>query len=155
MGGRESVDAKLKEAALGLGAAVVSIDYRLCPETALPELVADVCDGVRARHAQLVVPATPVHPSSTQFHVPVALLIAVCLWFLGSRGLGQGGRAVALRGRPRACGRSRQLRRRPPRTEHRFQSSAGGWYHLILRIRRPRGPVVLEPIAAPTPRPAE
>ena len=48
MGGRESVDAKLKEAALGLGAAVVSIDYRLCPETALPELVADVCDGARA-----------------------------------------------------------------------------------------------------------
>ena len=26
--------------------AVVSVDYRLCPETPLPDLVADVCDGM-------------------------------------------------------------------------------------------------------------
>ena len=46
MGGRESPDERVKEHALALGAALVSIDYRLCPETVMSELVADVCDAV-------------------------------------------------------------------------------------------------------------
>lgn len=46
MGGRESPDIRVQEHALALGAALVSIDYRLCPETVMTELVADVCDAV-------------------------------------------------------------------------------------------------------------
>ena len=38
-------DAQIKEMALAAGAAVVSIDYRLAPETLLPELIADVVDA--------------------------------------------------------------------------------------------------------------
>ena len=44
-GSRMGVDAQLMEAALAAGAVVVSIDYRLCPESPLPELIADVVDA--------------------------------------------------------------------------------------------------------------
>ena len=44
-GSRMGVNPQLMDAALAAGAVVVSIDYRLCPETLLPELVADVVDA--------------------------------------------------------------------------------------------------------------
>lgn len=46
-GHRESVPARLKEAMLAAGYAIVSLDYRLAPETQLPEIIADVEDGLR------------------------------------------------------------------------------------------------------------
>lgn len=42
MGHRESVPARLQEAMLEAGYCLVSIDYRLAPETRLPEVIADV-----------------------------------------------------------------------------------------------------------------
>lgn len=47
MGHREAVDQRLKEAFLKRGYAVVSIDYRLAPETQLPEIIQDVEDSFR------------------------------------------------------------------------------------------------------------
>jgi len=47
-GRRESVDGHpLKEAVLARGGVVVSIDYRLAPETKLPEIIGDVEDAFR------------------------------------------------------------------------------------------------------------
>ncbi len=46
-GGREAVPARLKELLIGAGFAVVSIDYRLAPETRLPEIIEDVEDAFR------------------------------------------------------------------------------------------------------------
>jgi acetyl esterase/lipase len=50
MGHREGLPARLKEAMLDAGCAVVSIDYRLAPETSLPQIVADVEDALRWLH---------------------------------------------------------------------------------------------------------
>lgn len=47
MGNREGVDQRLKQAMLDKGYAFVSIDYRLAPETQLPEIIADVEDAFR------------------------------------------------------------------------------------------------------------
>src|SRR5262245_57395259 len=41
MGNRIGIDGRLKKLALDAGYAIVSIDYRLAPETKLPEVVAD------------------------------------------------------------------------------------------------------------------
>ena len=45
MGNREGIDQRLKQALLDKGYAVVSIDYRLAPETQLPEIIQDVEDA--------------------------------------------------------------------------------------------------------------
>jgi acetyl esterase/lipase len=45
MGHREGIDQRLKQALLEKGYAVVSIDYRLAPETQLPEIIQDVEDA--------------------------------------------------------------------------------------------------------------
>jgi acetyl esterase/lipase len=47
MGHRESVDQRLKELCTDNGWIVVSIDYRLAPETQLPEIIRDVEDAFR------------------------------------------------------------------------------------------------------------
>lgn len=47
MGNREGIDQRLKQAFLDKGYAVVSIDYRLAPETQLPEIIQDVEDAFR------------------------------------------------------------------------------------------------------------
>ncbi len=47
MGNREGIDQRLKEALLEDGFAFVSIDYRLAPETQLPEIIRDVEDAFR------------------------------------------------------------------------------------------------------------
>ncbi|HEY2253493.1 MAG TPA: alpha/beta hydrolase [Planctomycetaceae bacterium] len=47
MGNREGIDQRLKQALLDKGYAVVSIDYRLAPETQLPEIIQDVEDAFR------------------------------------------------------------------------------------------------------------
>lgn len=47
MGNREGIDQRLKEEVLDRGFAVVSIDYRLAPETQLPEIIQDVEDAFR------------------------------------------------------------------------------------------------------------
>lgn len=47
MGHRESVDQRLKEPFLSDGYAIVSLDYRLAPETRLPEIIQDVEDAFR------------------------------------------------------------------------------------------------------------
>jgi len=47
MGHREGIDQRLKQAMLDKGYAVVSIDYRLAPETQLPEIIQDVEDAFR------------------------------------------------------------------------------------------------------------
>jgi acetyl esterase/lipase len=47
MGHREAVDRRLKDAVLELGYALVSIDYRLAPETQLPDIIADLEDAFR------------------------------------------------------------------------------------------------------------
>lgn len=46
-GHRDSVPAWVKEAFLPRGYAIVSLDYRLAPETKLPEIIADVEDAFR------------------------------------------------------------------------------------------------------------
>jgi acetyl esterase/lipase len=47
MGHREGVDRRLKDAMLESGFILVSIDYRLAPETQLAEIIADVEDALR------------------------------------------------------------------------------------------------------------
>jgi acetyl esterase/lipase len=46
-GHREGIDRRLKEAFLEQGYVLVSIDYRLAPETKLPEIIADIEDAFR------------------------------------------------------------------------------------------------------------
>ena len=46
-GNREGIDTRLKDAMLKEGYVVVSLDYRLAPETQLPQIVADLEDGLR------------------------------------------------------------------------------------------------------------
>jgi acetyl esterase/lipase len=46
-GNREGVDKRLRDAMLAAGCVVVSIDYRLAPETKLPEIIADIEDAFR------------------------------------------------------------------------------------------------------------
>lgn len=47
MGRRSGIDPRLRDALVERGYAVVSIDYRLAPETKLPEILEDVGDAVR------------------------------------------------------------------------------------------------------------
>lgn len=47
MGGREGVDKRVKKMFLDAGYAIVSIDYRLAPETKLPAIVEDVEDAFK------------------------------------------------------------------------------------------------------------
>ncbi|MBS0263043.1 MAG: alpha/beta hydrolase [Planctomycetes bacterium] len=50
MGHRELIDSRLKDELLGRGYAFVSIDYRLAPETQLPQIIEDVTDALRWVH---------------------------------------------------------------------------------------------------------
>lgn len=52
MGHRESVPPRLKGPLLAAGCAIVSIDYRLAPETRLPGIIADVEDALLWVHDQ-------------------------------------------------------------------------------------------------------
>nr|ABX10633.1 secreted family S9 peptidase [uncultured planctomycete 3FN] len=52
MGHRAGISGRVKKAALERGCALVSIDYRLAPETQLPEIIADVEDAFRWIHEQ-------------------------------------------------------------------------------------------------------
>lgn len=47
MGDRRGVDRRVKQHALAAGYVLVSIDYRLAPETKLPEIIADLEDAFR------------------------------------------------------------------------------------------------------------
>lgn len=47
MGNREGIDRRFKSEFAGNGCILVSIDYRLAPETKLPEIIADVEDAFR------------------------------------------------------------------------------------------------------------
>jgi acetyl esterase/lipase len=47
MGHREGIDQRLKQEVLDKGFAVVSVDYRLAPETQLPEIIQDIEDAFR------------------------------------------------------------------------------------------------------------
>jgi len=47
MGGRESIDRRVKKMFLDAGYAIVSIDYRLAPETKLPAIIEDVEDAFK------------------------------------------------------------------------------------------------------------
>lgn len=47
VGNREGIDPRVKEIVLELGCVLVSIDYRLAPETKLPEIIGDVEDAFR------------------------------------------------------------------------------------------------------------
>lgn len=49
-GNREGMSSRLKDAMLEAGYVVVSLDYRLAPETQLPQIIADVEDGLRWVH---------------------------------------------------------------------------------------------------------
>ena len=51
-GHREGIDNRLKTAMLDAGYIVVSLDYRLAPETQLPEVIADVEDAFRWIHSK-------------------------------------------------------------------------------------------------------
>ena len=56
MGGREGVDRRIKKMFLDAGYAIVSIDYRLAPETKLPAIIEDVEDAfkwIRTRGPEL------------------------------------------------------------------------------------------------------
>src|SRR5687767_9057030 len=50
MGHREAVPKRLKDDALSAGYVFVSIDYRLAPETQLPDVIADVEDAMKWVH---------------------------------------------------------------------------------------------------------
>ena len=52
MGHRAGISGRVKKAALERGCALVSIDYRLAPETKLPEIIADVEDAFGWIHKQ-------------------------------------------------------------------------------------------------------
>ncbi len=52
VGSRIWLDRHIKDAFLEAGYAIVSIDYRLAPETKLPEIIADVEDSYRWLHSQ-------------------------------------------------------------------------------------------------------
>src|SRR5438045_9757910 len=47
MGTRQGVPSQLRDRLLGYGYAIVSIDYRLAPETKLPAIIADLRDAFR------------------------------------------------------------------------------------------------------------
>lgn len=47
MGNRDGIDRRFKQEFAGTGTILVSIDYRLAPETLLPEIIADVEDAFR------------------------------------------------------------------------------------------------------------
>ncbi|UCE47702.1 MAG: alpha/beta hydrolase, partial [Phycisphaerales bacterium] len=47
MGGREGVNGRVKKMFLDAGYAIVSIDYRLAPETKLPGIIEDVEDAFK------------------------------------------------------------------------------------------------------------
>jgi acetyl esterase/lipase len=47
MGHREGIDRRLKDAFLDSGYILVSLDYRLAPETRLPEIIQDIEDAFR------------------------------------------------------------------------------------------------------------
>lgn len=47
MGNRGGIDRRFKKEFAGNGCILVSIDYRLAPETLLPEIIGDVEDGIR------------------------------------------------------------------------------------------------------------
>lgn len=49
-GHREGISQRLKDAMLQAGYVLVSLDYRLAPETPLPQIIADVEDGMRWVH---------------------------------------------------------------------------------------------------------
>ena len=49
-GHREGISTPLKEAMLQAGYVLVSLDYRLAPETQLPEIISDIEDGMRWVH---------------------------------------------------------------------------------------------------------
>ncbi len=51
-GGRESVPAWLKEGMLAAGYDIISLDYRLAPETPLPEIIEDLEDAFQWIHKQ-------------------------------------------------------------------------------------------------------
>ena len=51
-GHREGIDNRLKSAMLESGYVVVSLDYRLAPETQLPAIIGDVEDAFRWIHAK-------------------------------------------------------------------------------------------------------
>ena len=56
MGGRDGVDGRVKKMFLDAGYAIVSIDYRLAPETKLPAIIEDVEDAfkwIRAKGPEL------------------------------------------------------------------------------------------------------
>ena len=46
-GGRQSINKRIKESFLGAGYAIVSIDYRLAPETQLPGIIEDLEDAFK------------------------------------------------------------------------------------------------------------
>lgn len=46
-GSRQNINPQQLELYLGAGYTVVAIDYRLAPETKLPEIIADLCDAFR------------------------------------------------------------------------------------------------------------
>jgi acetyl esterase/lipase len=50
MGHREGVSQRLKDAMLNAGYVVVSLDYRLAPETQLPQIIQDIEDGLTWVH---------------------------------------------------------------------------------------------------------
>ena len=50
MGNRAGIDRRVKDMLLGAGYAIVSIDYRLAPETKLPEIIKDVEDAFTWLH---------------------------------------------------------------------------------------------------------
>lgn len=52
MGDRRGVDRRVKQHALSAGYVLVSIDYRLAPETKLPEIIADLEDAFRWIHRE-------------------------------------------------------------------------------------------------------
>ncbi|MEX2285609.1 MAG: alpha/beta hydrolase [Planctomycetaceae bacterium] len=52
LGNRKSIDRRVKNAFLDAGYVIVSIDYRLAPETKLPQIVEDVEDAYRWVHDQ-------------------------------------------------------------------------------------------------------
>ena len=63
MGHRESVPVRVKELLLGAGYAIASIDYRLAPETQLPEIITDLEDSFSWLHKNSA--RLHLHPGKT------------------------------------------------------------------------------------------